>query len=572
MAIIGFSILPGLALALVVAADLSSVSEKVAREETRRVVESLEGRLDLLVRGSCQLLRTIAASEEARSRDWPALQRFLARLTADNEQYDVVLATDPYADVVANSYGPKYYSLADRAYVREALATGNFVVGPFTVGRSSGTSVIPLALPVLHDGRTSFLLVAAVRLSFVAEVSASVRLPEGACLELRDGEGYLLARSPSGPPALPQGAVLDRPNYDDGIRVAKLGPRRLFVLDRDLSLTAPGKVDFKIRFVAPAAGNAGRALFLKLFFVACASFALSLAMATLLYQLYVGKRLAAIGAEAAALAEQDELRPPLDGEDELDWLKRVLVDAGVELRSKERDREAAAAEAMASLREKDALLKEIHHRVKNNFQVISSLLSLQAMTLEDEAAARVFEESRSRIQSMALIHERLYRSDSFSRIDFGEYARSMAEQAGAYRRDAGGRVVLAVRSGSAPLALDAAVPLGLILNELLSNCFKHAFADGRGGRAVVELGSAGPGRGRLRVVDDGIGLPPGFDPAARDTLGLELVATLSAQLRATLAAESPPAGLTRGTCFSVDFPLPEGADWTDGESEDILLP
>jgi PAS domain S-box-containing protein len=182
-----------------------------------------------------------------------------------------------------------------------------------------------------------------------------------------------------------------------------------------------------------------------------------------------------------------------------------------------------------SLREKELLLKEIHHRVKNNLQVTSSLLRLQAAKVGDEGARQTLRESQDRIRSIALVHEMLYRSHDLSRVGFAEYVKALLLQLfRSYNADSRGiRHVIDV--GEVELGIDVAVPCGLILNELVANALKHAFSDGRAGKIEV-LMKAEPSRYLLTVRDDGVGLPPGLDPRRTDTLGLQLVRTLADQL------------------------------------------
>jgi PAS domain S-box-containing protein len=203
----------------------------------------------------------------------------------------------------------------------------------------------------------------------------------------------------------------------------------------------------------------------------------------------------------------------------------------------------------ASLREKELLLKEIHHRVKNNLQIVSTLLDLQSGFTTDPAALALFAESRGRVKSMALVHERLYKSHDVARVDFGEYARQLgADLARAYRAP-DGAVRVDVEATAPPLALDVAIPCGLLLNELMSNCFKHAFADGRSGTVRVRFTADGDAR-ELAVADDGPGLPPGFDVRSAQSFGLQLVCTLVEQLNGTIDARGP------GAAFAVRFRAP----------------
>jgi two-component sensor histidine kinase len=167
---------------------------------------------------------------------------------------------------------------------------------------------------------------------------------------------------------------------------------------------------------------------------------------------------------------------------------------------------------VASVREKEVMLQEIHHRVKNNLQVISTLLELQEDAVRDPAAVAAFRESRGRVRSMALIHERLYRSADLARVAFEPYLRALAEDLlRAYRAD--GAVRLEVAVSAPPLPLDTAIPLGLLVNELVSNCLKYAFAGRTGGMIAVSLAPAGPGRWRWRWPTTGSGCRPGSTPA-----------------------------------------------------------
>lgn len=190
----------------------------------------------------------------------------------------------------------------------------------------------------------------------------------------------------------------------------------------------------------------------------------------------------------------------------------------------------------ASLREKDLLLKEVHHRVKNNLQVISTLLALQSDTAEGPAHALLLE-SQDRIRSMALVHEKLYQSPQLSSISFRDYAIDLSGHLfESYR--VGDRVALELDVGTVPLGLDTAIHCGLILNELLSNSLKHAFPDGRRGTARVTMRAEPSGELIFAVMDDGVGFPVNVDVQSPKTLGLQLVRTLVTQLRGSITIAS----------------------------------
>src|SRR5271157_3436234 len=219
-----------------------------------------------------------------------------------------------------------------------------------------------------------------------------------------------------------------------------------------------------------------------------------------------------------------------------------------DLREENSERKRAEEQLQASLAEKDVLLKEVHHRVKNNLQLISSLLSLQAARIEDPAVAELFAESRNRVRSMALVHENLYRAGNFARISMATHVQNLCAHLtrayGVHSR----RVELAIRIGDVQLDLDRAVTCGLIVNELVSNALKHAFPDGRAGRVCVELQPLGDKQQVLVVGDNGIGLRPDLDPRRSDSLGLQLVDDLTQQLHGTIVVNRDG-----GTTFTITF-------------------
>jgi len=213
------------------------------------------------------------------------------------------------------------------------------------------------------------------------------------------------------------------------------------------------------------------------------------------------------------------------------------------------DRSAADQRIRASLREKEALLREIHHRVKNNLQVVSSLLGLQSRGVGDPLTRRMFEESQNRIHSMALLHESLYESADLSQVDFPAYIQQLAQHLLRSYGVAGDRIRLVTDLDDLRLTLDAAVPCGLIINELVSNSLKYAFPAERRGEIHLALKEIPGGQARLVVADDGIGLPAGIDIEKTRSLGLRLVRTLAQQLGAELAVQAAP-----GTTISLTFP------------------
>ena len=210
------------------------------------------------------------------------------------------------------------------------------------------------------------------------------------------------------------------------------------------------------------------------------------------------------------------------------------VQGGVVILTDITERKRVENELKISLLEKETLLTEIHHRVKNNMQVISSLLRLQSSSIQDPGALAIFRESQDRIRSIALIHEKLYQTQSLSRMDFAEYVQSLTAILIRTYGPRNGSVKLEVQAEPVWMDVNTAIPAGLILNELVSNCLKHAFPDNRPGQIHVELRERPESCVELVVRDDGVGLPEGLVVGNSPSLGLRLVTLLAGQARASL--------------------------------------
>jgi PAS domain S-box-containing protein len=212
------------------------------------------------------------------------------------------------------------------------------------------------------------------------------------------------------------------------------------------------------------------------------------------------------------------------------------------------ERKQLETERLQTLREKETMLKEIHHRVKNNLQVVSSLFYLQSRRIEGGRLSQLLDESRDRVQSIALIHDRLYRSENLANIEFVGYLRSLVASIKATYGDAALSVNAAITGSDVSLDIEHAVPCGLIVNELVSNAFKHAFPAGRAGKIEVHVRKEQEGQVVLEVADDGVGIPESVDWRQPQSLGLQLVASLTIQLRAISDLDR-----SRGTRFKIRF-------------------
>jgi PAS domain S-box-containing protein len=218
------------------------------------------------------------------------------------------------------------------------------------------------------------------------------------------------------------------------------------------------------------------------------------------------------------------------------------------------ERRQAEDQLKASLKEKEVLLREIHHRVKNNLQVVSSLLNMQARATKSKDAFATLSEARNRINTIALIHSQLYESENLSAINMKGFLDKLLVQLLQIHSVPDRKITSVFQVAEYPLPISTAVPVGLIANELLTNAFKHAFVNRKNGMIEVSLGASGNGKIALTVSDDGVGLPEGFDINASKTLGLHVVKILAEdQLNGKLEVTSD-----KGTSFKVDFEMAEG--------------
>jgi len=225
-----------------------------------------------------------------------------------------------------------------------------------------------------------------------------------------------------------------------------------------------------------------------------------------------------------------------------------LSDANEQLRDEIGERKRAEENLMASLKEKEVLLKEVHHRVKNNLQMIDSLLNLQSAKIKDAGSASLLKESQSRIRSMALVHEKLFQSESLSEISFSGYIRGLTSHLFQLYGMNNNYVNLITDLEDIFLDIDTAIPCGLIINELVSNCLKHAFLNGMDGEIRIGLHEGDTHKITLTVCDNGIGIPKDLDIESTKSLGLKLVKLFVDQIDGSIEINR-----TVGTSFKILF-------------------
>jgi PAS domain S-box-containing protein len=231
--------------------------------------------------------------------------------------------------------------------------------------------------------------------------------------------------------------------------------------------------------------------------------------------------------------------------------EQQLKAANQQLQADVIERKRAEEQIKRDMKEKEVLIKEIHHRVKNNMQVISSILNLHSKHIEDEQALKIFRNGQSRIRSMALVHEKMYESEDLANIDFAEYIRSTTSYLFSLHRISEA-IGWNIDIKDIFLDINTAIPCGLIINELVSNALKYAFPDGREGEIRIGLALDKDGKFTLTVEDNGIGFPKDTDFRKTKSLGMQLVIMLAEQIGGTIELERK-----EGTAFTIRFEKPQ---------------
>ncbi len=212
------------------------------------------------------------------------------------------------------------------------------------------------------------------------------------------------------------------------------------------------------------------------------------------------------------------------------------------------DRKQAEMQLQDSLKEKEILLKEIHHRVKNNLQILASLLNLQKRSIEDPKVAQLFEDSKNRVYSMAMIHESLYQSKQLNQVNLAKYLQDLVGVLAQSYDIQSKQIRFLVDIDAIDVNIETAMPCGLIVNELVTNAIKHAFPNLDQGQVSIECRSIPNGQILLTVRDNGVGIPVHVDPNEASSLGLRIAKNLARQLKGTIELDT-----SNGTCFSLKF-------------------
>jgi two-component sensor histidine kinase len=552
------AMLPALGLLLWAGAEHARHLQEERVQDARRTVAALAQIQERITENTRQMLATLAVVPEVRG-GGPACAAVLKSILDQNPQYANLLLVDARGDLASTALDAAGVNIADRDYFRSALAARGFATGEYIVSRTTGEPSFPFTQALLDaDGNVSGVLVASLRLSSYAPLAHKLRLPPNSMLGIVDRAGRRLYRYPAQADS-PLGGVIKPEN----MAAITAGPDAdiLFLSDQDdlprlyayKKLRLAPRDDPYMTLVlgmpeSPLAAVARSALARNVTLLVMVT-VLTLFWAWFLAETVLGGRLQAITSAAARIREGDlsaRTGLPPDSSD-IGEVAQALDRMAESLQQRELERVETAETMTRSLREKETLLREIHHRVKNNLQLILSLVRLQAMHKGGEPGPDFAARMENRIRAMALVHELLYESDDLGGVDLAVYVPRLAQAVIRASAPPGG-VKLSVDIVPARLPLDQAVPFALLLNELLTNACKYGLPPDRPGRLDVSLIHADDGLA-LRVADEGPGLPQDFDPLQGSSLGMRLVTGLADQLGGALSWTSD-----NGAVFTLHLP------------------
>jgi two-component sensor histidine kinase len=553
--VVVLSMVPALAIIIWSGIEHGSYLANMARDETVRQAESLAHFQERITDSGRQILSTLASIPSFKAGDAASMHTILQSVHAENPDYLNLTVTDTAGIVTASSLLQPDTDLSQRLHVRTAITENRFVVGEYIVGLVGQTPSIAFAYPLTNPtGHGTGSITATYKLSAYAGVSDRLGASSQSVLGLVDRNGDRLFFYPP-LPTNPIGGPIKRSLWtgmlagpDSGTigERGSDGVQRLYAY-RKLRLSAEQDPYMYVVFGTPVAATyaISRFILIRNIGLMVAVAGLALTSAYLIGGRLIGTRLTRIVDTTGRIMHGDlGARAGLTGDhSDLGQIAAALDEMAGTIEKRDAEKEDYTAALSGSLREKEILLREIHHRVKNNLQLILSLFALQEDIPTSLATFR--ETMESRVRAMAMVHEMLYESNDLGIVDLGDYTRRLVTLVTA---DTLRFVAVTIEAEPVSGGIDMAVPFGLLLNELVTNACKHAFLQGRHGTLKIDM-RKDQGMLALRVVDDGPGLPQGFSVGSNSSLGLRLVEALASQLGGALTWTTGP-----GACFSVRFP------------------
>jgi len=556
--ILAAALSPAYHIIVVTGAEHARQMEEQAAAEALRQAAAL-GDIQLLITESTrQMLSTLSALPDFQEKNLEIAGRILRSVHAENPEYLNISLIEPDGRIGASSILPRGTDLADRPYVKKALGREKFFAGEYVESVIGATPTFAYTYPIRDgSGRRVGILNALYSISsYSGKIDCSSMDPDS-FLGIVDRNGTRLyfappkKTNPIGKPIKPEVWRRIQEGKDIGT-FQDTGSDGLIRFYGYRKLRLEGEPDPYITVVYATPRDKvlekSRAITRRNLIAMTGAALLSLALAWGLSEFFFGRRLSRIG-EVVNRLRGGELgaRVGLAGDSsELGRIAAALDGMAEAVQRRDAEREEETRRLGRLLEEKSILLKEVHHRVKNNLQMTLSLIHLQeGQGILDAQSLKGLE---SRIASMAMVHEMLYGSGNLTDIDLSAYCPELLDLL-RETYSVGGMVTATVDCDPVVCNLEKAIPFGLLLSELVTNAFKHAFRPGRAGSIRITLKAEGE-LARLCVADDGPGLPPGFDTGSSRGLGLQLARALAGQLGGELSWESDG-----GARFCVAFPL-----------------
>ena len=558
LGLVALSILPCLGIIVWSGTRLEREALAGTERDCRFIAASVAARQRILLDAVAQTVRGAAEAPPVRDANAAEAARMLAPMRTANKYIDRMSLCDPGGRVLASSDGAAAFA---PALVPPAPGSPDAII----VGSLSerGGAALPLWAPIRgRDGEPAGFLAADLSLAAYPDVFAFAEMPAATVVAISDRDGLLLYRRPSddgpriGEPIDRGLLALARGSPGRGAEACELADgTRILAAAEGVDGDGDGIADIRVFAYLPMRGVLApiRGVMRDTYVLVAIAAAVSLALALAAAQFSLVRRVRAI-LERARYFEHGDLAPaglPSGSRDELLELSSAMELFDAAIGERESVLRLQEDRLRGALGENDVLLREVHHRVYNNLQIVLSLLRLEEGSADCEESRAILRNSEGRVQSMALAHARLYEAEDLSRVDFAAYA---ADLIGSLRQEypeAAGKVAFLTDMQPVAVELTQAVPLGLILNELLSNCLAHAFPEGSRGTVVAGLSDVDGRTVAVTVADDGIGVPAAWDGESSPGLGLHLVRNLANQLGGSFRIG--PAG--PGTRAVVEFPL-----------------
>jgi two-component sensor histidine kinase len=507
-------------------------SEILKRAET--LAELTTARQDRVVEGARLLLAATAHLQSILEKNPAACHLRLKEIAAQVQELTAMAVLDTKGErwcvSLANS-GP--INLADRHYFQETLRTGTMQTSDFIIGRQTGEGSLVFTYPQRSEaGTIESVVFAAYRTSVLSSLLNDPPLPEGAVAIMLDRDGVVAARWPDAEKwigkdlsssGLVRKVVSERHGLWRGSSEWAGEGEYVFAY---APMLPPTSLTVLIGLPLNTALKEADAIFWRAVGWTTLIFLLAALVAILGTHLTVVRPIRELHKFADVLSRGEFQTHP---HSQIGGVKEVRS-LGKHFEAMSRSLEQRQSQLMEALQQKELLLKEVNHRVKNSLQLVASLFGLQRATIKDPEARRQFEEAGRRINTVAQIHQRLYQDENVERVALDKFLRDLCADLNA---TAGGKQSLVCDAAPCHLSTQQIIPVALITNELITNAFKYSYPTGARGMIRVtcrqEINSL-----VLSVSDDGVPLPEGFDPAASGGLGMKLMVGLAKQLRATL--------------------------------------